>query len=751
MRLRINNITEVKKFVNGYYWYFGLRLAFAVLLPSIILYRYGILNQYALIPFGTLNIGLADVVGSVQRRIGAMFIGILCFFGCALLAGYTRDTLWLQITLLLILAFVFSLIGVYGTRMINIGTTSIITAIFFMDKHFVPGNIFEGALWMTLGCCIYVLVFFISYKLRPYKLIQQMLGEHIIEVGRFLNTRSRFYEKGVGETELMNVLIREQVSIREQQENLREIILKTNVSADKFSNRNRGLLLMFVETIDLFELIMTSQQDYLQLHNAFDHTHILSYFGKYIRMMADELEHIGLAVQSGKAALPKKDLDVLFNKVSSMFYHLRKEKMNHNNVEDFIMLRQILYTLQALNERIKKLYSVAAFNKDVLQAFKSTAKDFASFIPQQNYDYHLFFNSFSFKSGMFRHAIRVTIALLIGWAISNIFRDYHVGHIYWILMTIVIVVKPAYSQSRIKNLDRVSGTIIGGIISLMIAYYVHTETTIFILVLAATLITCTFSKINYRFYTIGITMLVILSYYYLVPAAVTSVLTERLLNTVTGIVIGYLVSLFVLPNWENKYVQDYLSDMIGSSRDYFFEVAKVFTGQTYEAENIKLARRKVLIALANLSDNFQRMQSDPKRQQQHVRLLFRLVSINHTLTSYIVSLAQYAKANHQQYPAKEFVRIVEQIEDNYNVVELLREDKMAVERLKTRLPDNENLNAMLHEARMQLRTASPQEKNKITSIRKSITDYRTVNELFELINTSVCDEAKLIADTSFSF
>ena len=751
MRLRINNITEVRKFVNGYYWYFGLRLAFAVLVPSIILYRYGILNEYALIPFGTLNIGLADAVGSVQRRVGAMFIGMLCFFGCALLAGYTRDILWLQLALLIILAFVFSLIGVYGTRMINIGTTSIITAIFFMDKHFVPGHILVSALWMTLGCVIYLFVFFVSYKLRPYKLIQQMLGEHIIEVARFLNTRSRFYQKNIGETELMNTLIREQVAIREQQENLREIVLKTNVSADKFSAKNRGLLLMFVETIDLFELIMTSQQDYRQLHDVFDNTHILPYFGKYIRMMADELQHIGLAVQAGKAALPKRDLDVLFNKVSGMFYHLRKEKMNHDNVEDFIMLRQILYTLQALNERIKKLYSVAAFNKDILQAFKSTARDFASFVPEQNYDYHLFFNSFSFKSGMFRHAVRVTVALLIGWAIGSIFRGYHIGHIYWILMTIVIVVKPAYSQSRIKNLDRISGTIIGGIISLAVAYYVHNETTIFVLVLIATLICCTFSKINYRFYTIGITMLVILSYYYLVPDAVTEVLTERLLNTVTGIVIGYLVSLFVLPNWENKYVQNYLDDMIGSSRNYFSAAAKVFAGKTYEAENIRLARRKVLIALANLSDNFQRMQSDPKRQQHNVQSLFRLVSINHTLTSYIVSLAQYAKTNHQQYPAKEFVTIIRQIESNYNIVQQLQEDKTAAEQLKTRLPENENLNALLHEARMQLRSASPQEKNKITSIRKSITDYRTVNELFELINTSVCDEAKLIADAGFSF
>ncbi|MDE1193550.1 MAG: FUSC family membrane protein [Arachidicoccus sp.] len=747
MQIKMQSLTEVRKFMNGYYWYFGLRLAFAVLLPSFILYHYGLLNQYAIIPFGTLQIGLTDVVGALNRRVGALLIGIGCFFFCAIIAGYTRDILWLQLIVLLVLAFVFSLMGIYGTRMLNIGMTSIVAAIFFMDKHFVSGNILHTALWMSVGCLIYLFIFFISYKLRPYKLIQQMLGEHIIEVSKYLKARSNFYNKDMNEQLLMDKIMREQITIGEQQESLREIILKTDVSADKFSSKSRGLLLMFVDVIDLFELIMTSQQDYKKLHNSFDNTRILTYFGKYILVLADELQHIGFAVQSGRTAMPKRDLNALYNRVSAVFYSFRKENMNHDNVEDFISLRQILYTLQSLNERIKKLYSIAAFNKDVLQAFHSTPNDYASFIPVQNYDYKLFFDSFSFSSGMFRHAIRLTVAILIGWVIGNVFKIYNIGHIYWILMTIVIVVKPAYSQSRKKNIDRIAGTLVGGIISFFIVMTVRNETAIFILVVLATLITCSFSKINYRFYSIGITMLVVLSYYFLVPNAITLVLRERLLNSVVGVIIGYLVSLFVLPNWENKYVRNYLHNMVQESKNYFSEVSNVLIKGSYDTVNIKLARRKTLIALANLSDNFQRMQSDPKKQQHKARILFRLVSLNHTLTSYIVSLAQYAKESDHKYPAEEFENIISQIKNNYDIVAAIEEDKLLVTKLKPMLPDNEHLNKLLQEARVRLK--SDEEKEKTISIRKTVTDFRTIYELFSLINTSVCDEGKVINDFEF--
>lgn len=63
-------------------------------------------------------------------------------------------------------------------------------------------------------------------------------------------------------------------------------------------------------------------------------------------------------------------------------------------------------------------------------------------------------------------------------------------------------------------------------------------------------------------------------------------------------------------------------------------------------QDFKEIRKDAIIALANLSDNFQRMLSDPKFQQ-HLRIkrIHQFVNTSHLLTAYIASLSMYAQKN----------------------------------------------------------------------------------------------------------
>ena len=124
-------------------------------------------------------------------------------------------------------------------------------------------------------------------------------------------------------------------------------------------------MLMFLDSIDLFERILNSQQNYANLHRAFDHTQVLRLFGTYITWLSAELQQIGIAVQSGFPSTKKHDLDEAFNKCQNAFEQMRALKMNHDNMEDFIMLRQILNGLQDITERVKKLHRATTYDADV--------------------------------------------------------------------------------------------------------------------------------------------------------------------------------------------------------------------------------------------------------------------------------------------------------------------------------------------------------------------------------------------------
>lgn len=753
----MKNITAFRKFVSGHHLYSGVLISLAVLVPSIIFFHYDLLIKFILVPFGVIMVGYTDAPGAFMRRLNGILFAICVYFAVAMIAGFSRDILWLSLVELIFFALLFSLSGIYGIRMSGIGTNALMCFIFFSDKNFVGGDILNNGLFVAMGGLIYLMIFVVSYRLRPYKLIQQMLGEHIMELGSLLSLRSDYYGVHVDYDGVLNRMIKKQVVLKEQQENLREIVFKTRQIVQESTPKSRSLLLSFLDSIDLYERILISQQDYEQLHKAFDGTHILQIFGRYIGILAFELEQIGLGLQQGRSYKSKRDLNVVFEKCRSAFYQLRDSRMDTTNMEDFIMLRQILYSLQDLTERTTKLNLVIGIkhsrkrgaklqqreSREQLTEEKSGTVDYDPFIPKQAYGYRIFKENISFRSGQFRHAVRVAAALLIGFFVSRIFN---LGsHSYWVLMTIIIILKPSYSLARQKNIDRIGGTVIGGVISFLIIFFIKDATTMFVVVCFATVMACSMLRINYFVYAIGMTMMVILSYDFISSKVMSEVLTQRIINSGIGCIIGYLASFLILPYWEHQQKNKFTSAMLAANKEYFLAVAVFFTGQPLDEAYFKLQRKNAFIALANLSDNFQRMMSDPQRQRVRLEEYHQFVVTSHMLCSYIASLSFYAQNREDRYVSAEFKAVVAQIKQNFEAVSrtLLRHGDGSPDNILRQLPVNQKLMDLLGQRKLELQQ-EPEKRNHNTSIKKFLTDYKTINGLFGLINGVVCDEKKLV-------
>jgi uncharacterized membrane protein YccC len=751
----LNNITAFRKFVSGHHLYAGLLITLAVLVPSIVFFQQGLLVKYILVPLGVINVGFADSPGSFKHRVNANIIAIVAYFVVSVIAGWSRDYMWLSIAALLIFAIVLSLAGIYGTRMSSIGTSALMCFIFFSDRNFVAGDILLNAWYMTLGGILYFVLFVIFYRLRPYKLIQQMLGEHLIELASLLNLRSNYYAPKVDYGHIMDQMLKKQVILKEQQENLREVLFKTRQIVQESTVKSRSLLVIFMDSVDLYERILLSQQDYVQLHKAFDGKHILQVYGRYLNILAFELEQIGLALQQGRQYHSKRELNKAFEKCRGAFYQLRERAMDSSNMEDFIMLRQILYSLQDLTDRIKKINLLTKNKTDISAEViaeeagssvkeKRRIRDFDPFTPKQQYNFRLFVENISFKSGQFRHAIRVMVALMIGLIVSRLFNLGH--HSYWVLMTIIIILKPSYSLGRQKNIDRIGGTIIGGIISFLTIYFISDVDAIFVVICFATLLSCSMLRINYFVYAIGMTMMVILSYDFISSKIMSEVLMQRILNSGIGCAIGYVASLFVLPNWEHEQKNQYAAEMMATNKAYFIAVAGYFIGKPLDIEYFKLCRKNAFIALANLSDNFQRMLSDPKRQQVKLQEYHQFVVTSNMLCSYIASLSYYAQQEDKRFVSEEFTVVYSQIKQNFDTVQhalALPGDEEAGTVLR-QLPVNQKLMELLEQRKKELQVSQDGAHN--TSIRKFLTDYKTINSLFNLINGVVADQKKTVTE-----
>lgn len=737
----MNYLDEFKKFITSHYLHTGVRLTFGAVIPCLIFHHYGVLGDYIAFPLGTLLIGVTDNPGPFVRRRNSILVAILTCCFVIFVTGFLRHIHFAVFAEIVLFGMLFSLVGVYGNRVNSIGLISLLVFVFNIDDHLSGESVWRNACIFTAGGFWYLILFFIVQKLRPYKLIQQLLGENFVELGKLLSIKAGYYFAKPDYDELFNQMIHQQVILRENHENLREILFKTREIVAESTNKSRILMLMFLDSIDLFEQILNSQQNYANLHRAFDDSKVLRLFGTYISWLAAEIQQIGIAVQSGVSSRPKHDLDEAFNKCQSAFERMRQDRMTHENMEDYIMLRQILNSLKDITERVKKLHRATTYDTELGQQHRMDV-ELENFIPKREYHPRILLDNLSLKSSHFRHALRVTIALMIGYLVSMFF-DF--GHGYWILLTIVAIMKPEFSITKQRNLYRIAGTALGALIGFLTLYLSEDNTVHFVLLMVAMILAYSFLKINYFVASASITVYVLLWFNFLNPQNISTVLIDRVIDTIIGSVIAYFISAYVLPVWEHTQINQYMKAALIANRKYFDHVAATFTGKKLSINDLKLYRKDAIIAMANLSDNFQRMLSDPKKQQLQMEEYHQFVATSHMLTSYIASLSTYAQNEGDAYIFEEFEPMIRQIDRQFQSATGIIDgsSQNSPEVMRESLPQNKKLLELLTMRKKEIKEMGI-EKSQQSPARKALSTLKTINGLFELISTITIDEIKIL-------
>ena len=90
-----------------------------------------------------------------------------------------------------------------------------------------------------------------------------------------------------------------------------------------------------------------------------------------MQALAADLHDIGLALQRGRPSDNSTDLDALQRKTLDTFIALRKENINTKTLEDFIVLRQIIYSLQDITERVKRLHLSTRYDRMISREYRN--------------------------------------------------------------------------------------------------------------------------------------------------------------------------------------------------------------------------------------------------------------------------------------------------------------------------------------------------------------------------------------------
>lgn len=638
----MDQVTAYKNFLSGRHFAEGLRTTVGVVIPCLLMSYSGQLGIGFLMSAGALCVSITDTPGPAKYRLTGMLACVFFIVVNVIFSGWLQPYPWLLGAFLLVVGFFFSMLGVYGLRTGSIGVAAILVVIFTTDKNLAPGSIYQKAIFFGIGGTWYMLYSLLMHRIRPYKIIQQVLGDYILGIAGYLRVRGGFYEGKDNHNEIYQQLLKKQIEIEREQQLLNELIFKTRATLKDSNHTARVLLKMYLDVTDMFESVMTTYHEYGRMHDFPQVQPIIKKIKELIHTLSDEWVDIGVAIKTNQISVPSKLVPKMLDEIKVSFDQVRTQEHDKDVIEILISMGRIIENIQDLHRKTKQLHELTTYDRKI-QTSVSTNPDFNVYPLKKNIKPSIFINNLNFKSGIFRHSLRVALALLTGFIITHLFD---LRHGNWILLTILVIMKPAYSLTKQRNMHRLIGTIIGLVCGALILYFIKNEQVLLMIMIFCMLMTFSLVKTNYLWAVIFMTPELMILFSVLFSGDTQLVLTDRLIDTIIGSGIAGVFSLFVLPSWEQHNIHQMMLELLKNDKTYFKLASDSFTGVEVDEMELSKVRRQSFIALANLGDAFNRMLSEPKQYQQDMEKIHRFVVLSYSLTSHITTLLYLKKQQH---------------------------------------------------------------------------------------------------------
>jgi uncharacterized membrane protein YccC len=337
------------------------------------------------------------------------------------------------------------------------------------------------------------------------------------------------------------------------------------------------------------------------------------------------------------------------------------------------------------------------------------------------------------------------VAVLFGYLIS---LTLHTGHGYWIFLTIIVILKPAYSLTKTRNRDRLIGTFFGVLIGVTVLFLIKNNIVLLVLMIVFMTGCYIFLRTNYFISVMLMTPYLLLFFHLLYPNDFRALLTDRIIDTAIGSVIAFMASIFFIPKWEHTTIKTYMIKMLEENSNYYSVVAGEFTTvHTIDLNKLRGARKNALVALANLSDAFNRMLYEPKRYQKSSELVHRFVVLNHTLISHVATLSYYLQTVKNVYRTPAFVPVIDETVQYFkNAIAALNhqhpETKISYEKQSLRIL-NEQTEVLMEKRRQELQQGFLE-----TETKKQLVQTKSVTDQFNYIYSIATDLNKVSAEVN---
>lgn len=646
---KVRNFTDSTNFSNA------LKVTLAASIPVLIFSYTGNFQIGFNIAIGAFLTYPSDIPSNLKHKVNGLLAASLIVAGCNLFVNFLYPQPWILYPLLSILIFFFSMISVYGQRATQVSFSALLSICLAF------GHIHEGLEMlhysglMLVGGLFYLLISLTFNYLRPHRYVELQIAECLRLTAKYMKLRGDLWNVDSPREKIIEKQLYLQVELNTIHENLREILIRNRTNSGGTSDQTRKMTLVFISLLEILELALSTSFDHNKLHQKFEgHQKVLTTYQNLAYNLASSLKSIFKSIENHKKYAPKhsllKDLESLEKTITEYEQDLGKQEAS----EGVWMLSNMLHYAEKQIEKIKIIERafLPNFNSN---DFKGRDKNLDKLLTPHYYPWSILKENLSFSSTIFRHSLRLTATIMIAFLIGNLLPFQNV---YWILLTIVVIMRPGYGLTKERSFHRIIGTVAGGLIAFAILLVIQNHIIIGALAITSMILGFTFTSINYKVGATFVTIYVVFVYGIITPN-INDVIQYRILDTVVGAGLAFLANYFFWPSWEFMTQPIYIKKSIEANRDYLNEISLFYNNKGDVTTSYRIARKNAFIEIGNLMASFQRMTQEPKSKQKQIQQVYKLAVLNHTLLSSLASLGTYVQT-HKTYKASEAFNVVVQ-------------------------------------------------------------------------------------------
>jgi len=646
-------LTRLKQATYNTTFMYNLRMIIAFAGTAFVPYFMG--HQLATIPLtlGVVAAGLSDIDDRFSVRIMNLIYTYIGFFITAVSIYFLFPYPVLFALGLIVSCIGLILLGSLGRRYATISYGCLVISVYSMLGVGLFNNWYSQALLLVTGAAWYGLISTISFLLFPVRQVQDKLSQCYSSLGDFLFAKSNLFDVDMTPSSYQQSMI--ELSLENGKLvgifNEMKTALLTRLKGDRGQKDTRRSLQYYFVAQDIHERADSAHIDYQKLVKIFEHSDILFRFQRVLSIQAKACKDLSHSILHRETYQHNKRFKHTFANLRLSLDKLRSEQQYDQVWVNALF--SLYQNLKSIDAQLRNVETERHIKFDKSKHIENQLKD----DDLKGWDdivirikQHL-----TPESVLFRHAIRVSMVLLIGYIFVQVTN---IEYGYWILLTALFVSQPNFNATKRRLRLRIVGTLVGIILGYAILYFIPSiEGQLLLLVFSGVLFFELRSK-QYAQATAFITILALINFN--LDGMGFEAALPRMIDTLIGCALAWFGVSFIFPDWKFRRLPRTIQRSLTAQCEYLAEVIQQYKNGRNNGLKYRVVRRAANNNDADVASLISTLATEPDFDPVQKSLAFEFLCLNHTLLSYIAALG----AHREKISDQEVLQLLDQSLDD---------------------------------------------------------------------------------------